>query len=145
MKRKDYLKHFVSLLVVVAFIVFAVASSESEGEKTESGINLNFEQIGYYKGENKLRYFTFYVNSSETLNPDSISEDVFEALKKHGSKQMNTSGQITASFYYIDKSSVPDITTLDAQKANDIAHERKPIASVWIMPTGQINLIYNPE
>ncbi|NOX47150.1 MAG: hypothetical protein GXO89_09260 [Chlorobi bacterium] len=94
MKRKNYLKHFVSLLVVVAFIVLAVASSESEGEKTESGINLNFEQIGYYKGENKLRYFTFYVNSSETLNPDSITEDVFEALKKHGSKQMNTSGQV---------------------------------------------------
>lgn len=58
---------------------------------------------------------------------------------------MNTSGQVTASFYYIDKSSVPDITTLNAQRANDIAHERKPIASVWIMPTGKINLIKNPE
>jgi len=70
---------------------------------------------------------------------------VFNALKKHGSKQMNTSGRVTASFYYINKNSAPDITMLDSQKANDIAHERKPIASVWIMPTGRINLIKNPE
>ncbi|MDO9512071.1 MAG: hypothetical protein Q7J34_09950 [Bacteroidales bacterium] len=145
MKRKNYLKHLVSLLVLAAFIVFALASGESEEEKTESGVNLNFEQVGYYKGDNNLRYFTFYVESSESLNANSISEDIFEALKKHGSKQMNTPGQVTASFYYIDRSATPDITSLTAQRANDIAHERKPIASVWIMPKGTINLIKNPE
>lgn len=145
MKRKDCLSHLIPLLVAVAFIVFAFASCESGGEKTKSGNNLDFEQIGYYKGDNNLRYFTFYVKASQSLYADSIPEDIFEALKNHGSKQMHTSGQVTASFYYIDKSSVPDITNLDAQKANDIAHDRKPIAAVWIMPTGNINLIKNPE
>ena len=145
MKRKKYLKHLISFLSIGVFIVFALASGETEETKTESGITLNFEQIGYFKGDNNLRYFTFYVKSSEPLNAQSIPEDVFEELKKHGSNQMNTSGQITASFYYIDKNSTPDITTLDAQRANDVAHERKPIASVWIMPTGKINLIKNPE
>ncbi len=145
MKRKNYLKHLVSFLAIGVFIAFALASGETEEIKTESGITLDYEQIGYYKGDNKLRYFTFYVKSSEPLDAQSIPEDVFEELKKHGSKQMNTSGQVTASFYYFNKSSAPDITTLDAQRANDIAHERKPIASVWIMPTGKINLIKNPE
>lgn len=145
MKRNNYLKHLVSFLAIGVFIVFALASSETEEIKTKSGRTLDFEQIGCYKGDNKLRYFTFYVKSSEPLDALSIPEDVFEELKKHGSKQMNTSGQVTASFYYIDKSSAPDITTLDAQRANDIAHERKPITSVWIMPTGKINLIKKPE
>ena len=114
MKSKNYLKHLASFLAIGVFIVFALASVETEEIKTESGISLDFEQIGYYKGDNKLRYFTFYVKSSEPLDAQSIPEDVFEELKKHGSKQMNTSGQVTASFYYIDRSSVPDITTLDA-------------------------------
>ena len=145
MKRKNYLKHLVSFFAIGIFIAFALASGEAEEIKTESGITLDFEQIGYYKGDNKLRYFTFYVKSSKPLDAQSIPEDVFDELKKHGSKQMNTSGQVSASFYYINKSSVPNITTLDAQRANEIVHERKPIASVWIMPTGEINLIKNPE
>jgi hypothetical protein len=143
-KTKNTLKHIASIAVVGIFLILAFASGSDE-QKTPSGINLDFEQVGYYKGDNKLRYFTFYVKSSESLNRDSLSEDVFEALKKHGSKQMNTSGQITASFYYLDRNSVPDITNLDAQGANDLAHDRKPIAAIWIMPTGQINLIKNPE
>ncbi len=58
---------------------------------------------------------------------------------------MNTQGRVTASFYYLEKNNTPDITTLNAQNANDLAHEKKPIASVWIMPTGKINLIIKPE
>lgn len=142
----------ITATVIIGLIVIANlgdtsnrVSSDKDEQKAASGTNLDFERIGYYKGNNNLRYFTFYVKSSESLNRDSLSEDVFEELKKHGSKQSNTSGQITASFYYIDRNSVPDITNLDPQGANDLAHNRKPIAAIWIMPTGQINLIKNPE
>lgn len=143
-KSKNILKHIASILVVGIFLILSVASGSDE-QKSQSYTNLNFEQVGYYKGENKLRYFTFYIKSSESLNRDSLSEDIFEELKKHGSKQMNTSGQITASFYYLDRNSAPDITNLDAQRANDLAHNSKPVAAIWIMPSGQINLIKNPE
>lgn len=143
--KKNYIKHLISLLVIGIFFVFAIASGESDEIKTESGVTLDFEQIGYFKGDNNLRYFTFYVKTTEPLVTQSIPEEIYVELEKHGSKQMNTSGQVTASFYYIDRNSTPDITNLDAQRANDVAHEQKPIAAVWIMPTGKINLIKNPE
>lgn len=122
-----------------------IIQCKNEGYKTESGINLEFQQIGYFKGDNNLRYFTFHVKSSERIEENSILEDVFKVIKEHGSKQMNTSGQITASFYYIIEGSAPDISLLNSEEANKIAHARKPIAALWIMPSGQINLIKNPE
>ena len=85
------------------------------------------------------------MGSDSAINPDSISPNTTNEIKKHGSNRMNTAGEVTASFYYLDRNQVPDIPLLNAQTANDIAHERKPIASVWIMPTGQINLIEKPE
>jgi len=115
------------------------------GPTNKSNGKLKFEQIGYFKGDNNLRYFTFWVDSDSVINPDSIPSNILSELKTHGRKQMNTKGQVTASFYYLYKDQVPDITLLTAQAANDIAHERKPIASVWIMPTGRVNIIENPE
>jgi hypothetical protein len=124
--------------------------SNEEGTDSQSvqgsvKTSLSFEQVGYYKGESKLRYFTFYVSSAEPLKENNLPHDFLDNLKEHGSKQMNTSGQITASFYYLTRDSTPDITTLSADKANDIAHNRKPIVAVWIMPNGQINVIEKPE
>jgi uncharacterized protein YxeA len=114
-------------------------------EESNSLSNYNFEQVGYYKGDNKLRYFTFYVKSNESINPNSIPQDFINAVKDHGSNQTNTSGQITASFYYLDKANTPDITSLTASRANDLAHNKKPIIAVWIMPNGNVNLMENPE
>jgi hypothetical protein len=145
MKVKESLRPILSLAIIATFVLIAIASSEDEGVKTSSGINIKFEQIGYFKADNKLRYFTFYVNSSEELRRDSVPQEVIDEIKEHGSNQMNTSGMATASFYYLIKEDAPNITGLDAQTANDIAHERNPIASVWIMPNGQVNFINNPE
>jgi len=105
---------------------------------------LNFEQVGYYKGDNKLRYFTFYVKHGYTVINDSLPDELRNRIEYHGSKQMHTDGRLTASFYYFDKQNAPDITLLSAQEANDVAHERKPIMSVWIMPTGSVNTFVNP-
>ena len=144
-------KKSINLLLVFAIISFLVFvfscsySEQSRSENTMTGNVFKFEQIGYFKGDNNLRYFTFYINSALQIDRDSISDDLYDTIKEHGSQRMNTSGQITASFYYIDKGNTPDITMLSASKANELAHEMKPIAAVWIMPTGQINLIKNPE
>lgn len=129
-----------SLLITSLFLNFSC------GETTSSSKDkLSFEQIGYYKNDSKLRYFTFWIKSDSMINPSSISEKIYNEIKEHGSKQMNTSGKITASFYYLNKGQTPDITMLSAQKANDLAHNKKPIAAVWKMPNGQINLIKNPD
>ena len=132
---------FLKSTIILGFIFFYSCGGPSD----TSSDKLNFEQVGYYKGDNKLRYFTFWVESDTIMNPVAIPSEFLKEIKAHGAKQMNTAGQITASFYYLDKKQVPDITTLDAQAANDLAHEQRPITSVWIMPNGQINLIENPE
>ena len=126
-------------MITSLIINFSCGESSSKKEK------LSFEQIGYFKNNNKLRYFTFWIKPDSMINPNSISEKTYNAIKEHGSKQTNTSGKITTSFYYLDKGQTPDITLLSAQEANDLAHTKKPIAAVWIMPNGQINLIKNPE
>lgn len=44
-----------------------------------------------------------------------------QEMREHGARQMNTDGQITASFYY--HGGAPDMTMMSAQQANDTAHE----------------------
>lgn len=137
-------KSILSFLVLFSLILVFSCGENSSSVKNSKD-NLTFEQIGYFKNSNKLRYFTFYVKSDSLINPNSINQNVFDEIEKHGSKQTNTSGEITASFYYLNKEQTPDITLLSAQEANDLAHNKKPIAAVWIMPNGQINFIKNPE
>lgn len=131
--------------LLTSVLLISLFLNNSCGESSTANDKLSFEQIGYFKSDSKLRYFTFYVKSDSLINPNSISEKIYSEIKEHGSKQMNTSGEITASFYYLDKAQTPDITTLSAQEANDLAHKRKPVVAVWQMPNGQINLIKNPE
>ncbi|NEW85110.1 MAG: hypothetical protein GZ094_22475 [Mariniphaga sp.] len=129
-----------NVLLACLFLTFSCGETT-----TTSKDKLSFEQIGYFKNDSKLRYFTFWVKSDSLIVPNSINEKIFNQIKEHGSKQTNTSGKITASFYYLDKGQTPDVTLLSAQEANDLAHNKKPIAAVWIMPNGEINLIENPE
>jgi len=119
--------------IVLAIVFFSFLGSSCSGDGKTA--NSPFEQVGYFKGENNLRYYTFWVK--ETMK----NEQLLEAVKLHGSQQRNTSGQVTASFYYTSKNQAPDITNLDAETANEIAHEKKPAVAVWIMPNGQINVI----
>lgn len=126
----------VSILLSVVFLLLTAASCSSDSN-TNSSSSL-FEQVGYFKSENNLRYYTFWVK--EPMKKEQLLEEV----KLHGSQQRNTSGQVTASFYYTSKIEAPDITNLDAQTANEVAHEKKPAVAVWIMPNGQINIIENP-
>jgi hypothetical protein len=142
------LKSIKNVLIVLIIVAIVFALAELIGKKKDNTSNkknkLTFEQIGYFKSQDRLRYFTFYVEVPE--QPDYIhSENFYNEIKKHGAGQMYTDGKTTASFYYLDKKSTPDITLLNAQQANNIAHENNPIASVWIHPTGKINLIKNPQ
>lgn len=140
-------------LLSVLFLLFSCDSqsvnssgSGSQNNSTiEKPLKADFKQIGYFKGDDRLRYFTFFVDYPKEVNRDSIPSDLLNQIKSHGSKQQNTAGKVTASFYYLDLGSTPDITNYNANRANDIAHEKKPIASVWIMPNGSINVFQNPQ
>jgi hypothetical protein len=132
---------------IYLFVFTDLSTNSNEEIINKEDLKLEFDQVGYYKlpdKNNRLRYFTFNVFSNVTLNKDSIPDSVFEKIYQHGSKMMNTSGAITATFYYIEPNYAPDITLLNANTAPDVAHDRKPIASVWIMPNGQINFFKNP-
>ena len=107
--------------------------------------NIEFEQVWYFKSNDNLRYFTFFINIKNIDSYTDLSEEIFSKIKEHGWKRMNTSWKVTASFYYTDRNNTPDITLLNSEDANNLAHEKKPIASVWIMPNGNINLIKSPE
>lgn len=60
-----------------------------------------FEQVGYYKGDDNLRYFTFYVEGYESADRDDLPAELVALIKEHGSSRVNTDGQVTASFYYL--------------------------------------------
>ena len=93
--------------------------------------NQDFKQVGYYKGAERHRIFTF---NSETLD--------INAIKEHGASQMNTSGRITWSFYY--RGNAPDITLLTFDGAYDRCLLRKPVAKVGILMNGKVVLVENP-
>lgn len=106
-----------------------------------------FKQVGYFKGENKQRYFTFYIltnKDSLSIDRNNLNEDLLKAIKSHGSNQQNTKGQNTVSFYYTSKEETPDITLFNASKAREVAHNKNPIASVWNYGNGNIKIIKNP-
>jgi hypothetical protein len=140
------MKHINQLVIAFAALCIIITSCDVATEQNvPTAPEVTFEQIGYLKTESKLRYFTFYINVEDSIARDSIPQYLKNAIREDGSAQMNTDGCVTASFYYLDKNQAPDITYLSPDQANTIAHERTPLASVWIMPNGQVNLIENPE
>ncbi len=121
------------LLLLLLPFVFACSSD-----------SISFRQVGYFKAENRLRYFTFLIDTTQRVSADFSEDDFWKQIKQHGSEQMNTPECVTASFYYIEKA--PDISNyMREEDANNAAHEANPIASVWIMPNGQVNLIKQPQ
>lgn len=132
---------------IYLFVFTDLSTDFNEEIIKKEDIKLDFNQIGYFKSpdkNNRIRYFTFNVLINTPVNKDSIPDSVFEKIYQHGSKRMNTAGAITATFYYIEPNYAPDITLLNANTVLDVAHDRKPIASVWKMPNGQINFFKNP-
>lgn len=131
---------------MISFFLLMLGCDElvKEIEKQEK-TKVSFEEMGYFKSNN-LRYKTFFLTSKSISHKDSIPEGVILKIREHGSKQTNTSGNITASFYYLDRNKTPDISNLqNAEVANNMAHDNKPVIAVWIMPNGNINLLKNPE
>ena len=55
------------------------------------------EQEGYFKDDNRNRIFTFSFESDVSI----------DEIKKHAKKQMNTSGRLTACYYYSIGSLIP--------------------------------------
>lgn len=106
----------------------------------------NFDQIGYYKSENNLRVFTFYINTQEQLSKDSIPEELWTLINEHGRNRMHTQGVQTQSFYFLDKKKAPDVTMYPSfDKALNKAYDNKPLAVVYIDNYGKKGLIQNPD
>lgn len=124
-------------LAIAVFTLLSLISCSSEKS--------NFEQVGYHKSESKLRYITFQIKDSMKSTYENISVELALKIKEHGSRQMNSSGKATASFYYLTPQIAPDITTLNSQRANDVAHANKPLMVVWITPSGKVNIINKPK
>lgn len=129
------------LLPLFALILISSCTS-SENSELEK---VKFEQIGYFKSPDKLRYYTFYLDTDLDIENEDQYSELKTIVEKHGSELMNTSGKVTVGFYYTNKSNTPDITNYSAERANELAHEKKPLFSVWNYGNGQIKLIEKPE
>ncbi|MDZ7846932.1 MAG: hypothetical protein U5L96_09245 [Owenweeksia sp.] len=142
---KKITKHIISLSTIAVFLIIALATGEDKEEKSDRS-SVDFEQIGYWKGESKQRMFTFSIESTEQINSGSIPEELWSAIQEHGQKQMNTSGRNTMSYYYLNKQNTPDITTYSTY---DGAYEKamcaKPIAEVYIQFNGEKGINKNPK
>lgn len=132
------MKYLIPLFTLL-LIAGCGGSDNSETEKVK------FEQVGYFKSPDNLRYYTFYVKTDLDNNNEVEYSELKKIVEKHGSELMNTSGKVTVGFYYDDKINTPNITNYSAERANEVAHEMKPMFAVWNYGNGQIKLIENPE
>ena len=125
-----------TVFILVAFVFGLAASTDT---------NDTFEQVGYYKGANKLRYFTVYVKGHEDVDRENIPAELEAEIVVHGSKQMHTDYRLTATFYYTEPGQAPNVTGMTAAQANAWAHDQKPLMAVWIMANEQVNVFRNPQ
>ena len=96
------LTSILTLIAACAPVTFALLTGC--GPIEDDGI----EMVGYYKGDNKLRYMTFFVEGYADLDRRNIPADLKEKLVAHGSSQMHTEGRATAVFYYTEEGAAPD-------------------------------------
>ena len=118
--------------------MFLVAcQNESNSIKINDNLSIEFEQIGYYKSSVNTRCYTFFINATDTIDINNIPDKLWEEIEKHGLSQTYTEGKATQSFYYLSKSSTPDVTSAkDYDKAINRAYDAKPLAVVYQDWTG---------
>lgn len=150
MTKRDFKMLVVIILVVVGLTIGIITLTPKNSTRHQydlSQIELETEAVGYFKKDG-LRYYTYNVQ----LIKGGIAQDtivltpgVLELFKSHGEERMHTDGNVTASFYYLNQDA-PNISVLESgQLANDMSHASMPIVSVWIMPTGDINVFEKPQ
>ncbi len=107
------------------------------------GKSVSFTSVGYYKS-NGVRILTFAIETSANYNSLNPENELMEAIKKHGEKQMNTKGHPTYSFYF-QNIAPPDVTAYKStQAALDKCYESNPIALVNIDHSGKIAVVKRP-
>ena len=126
-------------LILSFSLLFLFSCGNSKKAEVENSI-ASFDKVGYFKSPNKLRYYTIHLKTSET----DVSQVLKDAVLEHGKKLMNTAGQTTVGFYYLQRENTPDITNLSASKANEVAHNHKPLFTVWNYGNGNVMLLENP-
>lgn len=103
----------------------------------------NYNLVGYSKN-NDARVITYNIENLKEINKDSFPTELITDLTLKGQRESNTSGRITAVFFFLDNEA-PDITNLKTYDAIDKAHENKPVAAVWKYGDGTDKTIYLPE
>ena len=122
------------------------SSNTSNSKNTDAGtFSVKFEQVGYFKNDQQ-RVFTYFIDSPTRIDKDSVPEELWNAIEKHGKSQMNTKGKNTQSFYYLSRINTPDVTTLRTYDiALDKANLSDPLAIVYIMFNGDKGIVRNPK
>lgn len=148
MQTKPFYKKTWFIVIASLFVLSLLGGlfkQETATAKKEE--KLTIEQIGYFWNKDiGLRYKTFYISSDNGTLGDSLSSSFLSQIKAHGSSQQQTPGKVTASFYYTNKEGTPDVTMArSGEEANATIHRKKPRVAVWKLPSGDINLIENPE
>lgn len=122
-------------LLMIGIVIYSIDMQQEPAPKKEQVTQEIARLVGYYKADNKLRYRTFNLTSTPT-----------EAdLRSHATSQFFTEGQTSVCFYYT--SNAPDISgSRTASIANDIAHDARPYAAVWVNGSkDRVQVIYNPK
>ena len=112
-------------LAVMAFAIFALTGYSSIESKASESIK--FKIHGYFK-HNRHRIKTV------EMIVKSIDDRTREEALNYGKKSMNTTGRLTAIYFYASGSSIPnDQLTLasDVFSANDVLYEGKNY-SAWV-------------
>lgn len=122
-----------------------ILRAESELEENKDDIKYEFEQVGYFKGSNNTRVYTFEIKTDENIIMGSVPNELWQLIETHGSNRMNTSGRNTQSFYYLSGTNIPDVTlSSDFDMAYEKAYEVQPLALVYIQFNGQKGLAKHP-
>ena len=121
-------------------------SSVTNDSDVDDQVNFNFRQIGYYKSDENHRVFTYLFQSTNEINLNNISTEIWDAIEQHGLNQMNTSGRNTQSFYYVRRENIPDVTlSNNFEIAINRAYDNNPIAVVYIQFDGQTGISKFPD
>lgn len=99
---------------------------------------INYEQVGYYRSDKKVRFRTFNITTERKLNVDSLPQDFIYDIKEHGEKQYRTEGCVSSCYYYINRHDAPDIS--DCATGECVFSRIEPThpdIGIWINPRGE--------
>lgn len=92
-------------------------------------------------GNDTIQYYTFNISERVDLS-GGMTDQVKAEIKEHGTLQARKE-VVTATFYF--RGNAPNIeNAIGGLDASTKIQESKPVAVLWAMPDGRVQLIENP-